>query len=173
MGTLYHKRVHNVCNKHVHIHIHPHIILKAQLYLAQFVFGEMLKCLTLKKYSKKLKLKDIPIRPHGKFIKVPVLIKENSQSILQERYGRGKPLLKIHVGGARGGLQGHRIKTIRCSLKIIQKGNVNKTRICEDFVYFIILNPIFIGIRPNVDMERANNTILIFTEHENGSHKNL
>uniref|UniRef100_A0A2D4PUL4 Uncharacterized protein n=1 Tax=Micrurus surinamensis TaxID=129470 RepID=A0A2D4PUL4_MICSU len=71
-----------------------------------------------KKYSKKLKLKDIPIRPHGKFIKVPVLTKENSQSIRQERYGRGKPLLKIHVGDARRGLQGHRIKTIRCSQKL-------------------------------------------------------
>ncbi|KAG8132215.1 hypothetical protein E2320_010084 [Naja naja] len=71
-----------------------------------------------KKYSKKLKLKDIPVRPHGKFIKVPVLIKENSQSILQKRYRKGKPLLKIHVGGARRGLQGHRIKTIRCSLKM-------------------------------------------------------
>lgn len=132
----------------------------------------------LKKYSKKLKLKDIPIRPHGKFIKVPVLIKENSQSILHERYGRGKRFLKIHVGGARGGLQGHRIKTIRCSLKIIQKGDVNKTRIHEDFVYFVIQSPIFIGIRSNPlfsDLERASNAILllIFTEHENGSHKNL
>lgn len=41
---FYHKRGHNVCNKHTNIHLH--IILKPQLYLAQFVFGGMLKCLT-------------------------------------------------------------------------------------------------------------------------------
>lgn len=68
-----------------------------------FCFGLNVKILGLKKYKKKLKLKVYPVRPHGKFIKVQVLIKENTQSILWERRGSGQStlLLKVHVCGAR------------------------------------------------------------------------
>lgn len=62
---------------------------KSTVVFGMVLFREgMLKFSVLKKYSKKLKLKVYPIRPHGKFIKVQGLTKEDSQSILQERHGR-------------------------------------------------------------------------------------